>query len=135
MNRDESNLILTRRGALMGAASVAGLAALGPLLPRALAGLHLVITDPRFKESAQFRASAGDSVPHIAIEPDLGGQWYGGLRQAVRGKTITGLTSWIDFVVLAGCMREEGLRVVSSRSATTDGRIHQVSWLMSPRPL
>jgi len=133
MINNGSNGIVSRRHILVGAASVAGLAALGPLVPRALSGIHLVLTDPRLPQSPLFRASIGDDVQHVALEADIGQQWYAGLRETVRGRTVAGLTSWIDYVVLSDCAREQGLRVVSSRSATPAGRIHLVSWLLAPR--
>ncbi len=133
MSTGESAGNLTRRTVLAGAASVAGVAVLRPLLPCATAGVHLVITDPRLTESRLFRATVGDAVRHIAVEPDLLRQWHAGLREAVRGNTVAGLTSWIDFVVLSGCAREEGLQVMGSHSAASAGHIHQVSWLLAPR--
>ena len=105
---------LTRRGVLAGAAAVAGIATLGPLSRAAAphpALPRLAITDPRFAESSVFVAGIGSGVRHVQAGLDICRQWYDFLQpltQQCRG-AVTGLTTWIDFLVLRGCLGEAGL--------------------------
>ena len=90
---------------------MAGVATLAPLLPRAVVP-YLVITEQRFVESRLFRAGIGADVLHVQAGADVCRQWYDSLRQLARPDrgAVAGLTTWIDFLVLRGCLGEAGFR-------------------------
>lgn len=127
---------LTRRGVLAGAAAVAGVAALGPLVsPPPPPAIHLAITDPRFERARLFLEGIGPVARRIAAGPDLCRQWYDSIRSLVAGRPFAGVTTWIDFLVLQGCAREQGL--ICSRhcvhAPSSPGDVSLVSFLFVPR--
>ena len=102
---------ITRRGALTGAAALAGLASFPGLLNTSPIG-HVVV-DERLAHSAAFAAGfAGAHLHRVNALDDLCNHWYTRMRKTVLGdgRDIAGLTGWMDYIVMHSCAAEIGYR-------------------------
>lgn len=131
---------MTRRGVLTGAAAIAGATALPQFLsarPSARSRIGHVVVDARVPHSADFAAGfSGSRIHTVSAMDDLCNRWYTQLRRQVLADaaSISGLTTWMDYVVMRSCAAEIGYvrtAYVELRSAT--GHVHGVSWAFSPR--
>ena len=102
---------ITRRGALTGAAALAGLTSFPRLLNASPIG-HVVV-DERLAHSAAFAAGfAAARLHRVDALDDLCNRWYTRLRKAVLAdaRHIAGLTGWMDYMVMHSCAAEIGYR-------------------------
>jgi hypothetical protein len=131
---------LTRRGVLMGAAAIAGVTA----LPHCLSGLAAapgaighVVVDARLAQSAAFAAGiSGSRIHTVSALDDLCNRWYTRLRRQVLAdvRSIAGLTSWMDYVVMRSCAAEIGyVGTFHAEHRSAAGHVRGVSWVFSPR--
>ncbi|HEX3838305.1 MAG TPA: hypothetical protein VHW25_15175 [Steroidobacteraceae bacterium] len=104
---------ITRRGVLAGAAAIAGVSALPPLLAPTRSAIGHVVVDERLTASVAFGGGfRGPDIHPVSALDDLCNRWYTRLRREVlaNGAHIAGLTSWIDYVVMRSCAAEIGYR-------------------------
>jgi hypothetical protein len=105
---------ITRRGVLTGAAVIAGVTALPPILTSARSGrsaISHVVVDDRLAHSAAFAAGfLGANIHHVDALDDLCNRWYTRLRRELLADAghIAGLTTWMDYVVVRSCAAEIG---------------------------
>jgi hypothetical protein len=131
---------MTRRGVLTGAAAIAGVTALPQFLSarantRSASG-HVVV-DERVLHSTAFAAGfSGSRIHTVSAVDDLCNRWYTRLRRQVLADaaTISGLTTWMDYVVMRSCAAEIGyVRTAYAEHRSAAGHVHGVSWAFSPR--
>ena len=106
---------MRRRDLLIAAAA----AAAAPRLAATGGAPELVVYDGRFAEAEGFgRAAQRRGVQAFDARGDVARLWYGPLKTARRDgqqARISGLTTWADFQVLAGCAAEARIRPVRHR--------------------
>jgi hypothetical protein len=125
---------ISRRGVLIGAAAVAGVATLGVHAYAAKGGtpVSLLVTDTRFEESKRFAASLARSArKQLGVAGNVSAKWFGTLCKGVMGKpgTLTGLTTLRDFNVIKACATRAGFECRSERArVAADGRTKLVAW-------
>jgi hypothetical protein len=127
---------ITRRGVLTGAAALAGVASLPGILTASAVG-HVVV-DERLAHSAAFAAAGfeGSRLHRVSALDDLCNRWYTQLRRQVLAdvRSIAGLTTWMDYVVMQGCAAEIGYRRTRyTEHRTASGHVRMVTWVFSPR--
>jgi hypothetical protein len=102
---------MTRRGVLTRAAALAGVTALPQWLHGSAIG-HVVV-DERLAHSTAFAAGFDGPRRHpVNALDDLCNRWYTRMRRQVLAdaRRVAGLTSWIDYIVMHGCVAEIGYR-------------------------
>ena len=132
---------ITRRGVLSGAAAIAGVSALPAFLAPASAARsaigHVVIDDRLARSAAFADGFVGANIHHVDALDDLCNRWYTRLRREVLAdaRHIAGLTTWMDYVVMRGCVSEIGYRELSSATtaATSSDHVRRVTWVFAPR--
>ena len=133
---------LTRRGVLKGAAAIAGVTALPLFLSAhraARSAIGHVVVDERLTQSAAFAAGiSGSRVHKVSALDDLCNRWYTQLRRQVLAdaRSIAGLTSWMDYVVMRGCAAEIGyVGTFHAEHRSAADHLHGVTWVFSPRSI
>jgi len=128
-----------RRSVLLGAAALAGAAALPPLLraqPRRGGATHVVV-DERYSHSAAFAEDfPGARIHTVGALNDLCQRWYTQLRREVLTdrQAIAGLTTWMDYEVMRSCAAEIGYRASARVQARASGdHLRLFSWEFAPR--
>ena len=132
---------ITRRGVLTGAAVIAGVTALPAFLTpasTARSAIGHVVVDARLAHAAAFAGGfAGANIHRVDALDDLCNRWYTRLRREVLAdaRHIAGLTTWMDYVVMRGCVGEIGYRELSSATtaATSSDHVRRVTWVFAPR--
>jgi len=126
---------ITRRGVLTGAAALAGVASLPGILKASAIG-HVVV-DERLAHSTVFAAGiAGSRIHRVSALDDLCNRWYTRMRREVLADTrdIAGLTNWMDYIVMQGCVAEISYRRTGyTEHLTASGHVAMVTWVFSPR--
>ncbi|MGC1457642.1 MAG: hypothetical protein WA825_05145 [Steroidobacteraceae bacterium] len=133
---------MTRRGVLSGAVAIAGMTALPQFLnarPVGRDGIGHVVIDERLIESADFAAGiSGSRIHTVGALDDLCNRWYTQLRRRVLAdaRSIAGLTSWMDYVVMRSCAAEIGyVRTFHAEQRSAAGHVRTVTWVFSPRSI
>ncbi len=131
---------MTRRGVLTGAAAIAGMTALPQFLSvraNTRDSLGHVVVDARVLNSAAFAAGfSGSRIHAVSAVDDLCNRWYTQLRRQVLADAaaISGLTIWMDYVVMRSCAAEIGyVRSAYAEHRSATGRVQAISWVFSPR--
>jgi hypothetical protein len=133
---------ISRRKVLVGAAVVAGVAALGAAAgagANAAQGnlpVSLWVTDVRFDESKRFAARAANSARRqFGVASNVPRSCYAALCNSARGEggTLIGLTTSREFAVMKGCAVKAGFVCRShNMHLAADGRTKLVSWEFAP---
>jgi hypothetical protein len=125
---------MSRRGMLAGAAALAGVTSL-PIFAGAPIVGHAVV-DERLPHSAAFARALNASRSHrVNALDDLCQRWYTQIRTAVRadGRSIAGLTTWMDYVVMRSCAAEIGYVRTAYTEHREAGHVRWVTWVFSRR--